>query len=255
MDIAARIESFAEPKGVFISESTYLAMNKSEIKAVDLGPQQFKNVLQEIRVYRILGDRESALGPAAGRAGRFSNRKRLVIGLIMAALIVVLLANVFSRGKSGGEEGKVASSTGSGEKPEIRPEVRISPEYSDEAWKKVPDIKKLYKLLHEKEFERVIKIIQKQVKDDPQRLLALSPILVKAYEESGQLQEAEDCLRKLIAKYPDKPWLYGYLATLYEKEMKYDKAIAVLKVYRNKVKFPKFKKAAQKKIAELEKLR
>lgn len=54
VNIAARIEGFAEPNQVFISESTYLSMNQSEVSAMDLGPKQFKNVIREIRVYRVL---------------------------------------------------------------------------------------------------------------------------------------------------------------------------------------------------------
>ncbi|MDD2999384.1 MAG: adenylate/guanylate cyclase domain-containing protein [Candidatus Riflebacteria bacterium] len=53
VNIAARIESFAEPNEVFISEATYLAMNRNEFGTVDLGPQNFKNATREIRVYKI----------------------------------------------------------------------------------------------------------------------------------------------------------------------------------------------------------
>jgi class 3 adenylate cyclase len=53
VNIAARIESFAEPNEVFISEATYLAMNQNEVGAIDLGLQQFKNAAREVRVYKI----------------------------------------------------------------------------------------------------------------------------------------------------------------------------------------------------------
>ncbi len=56
VNIAARIQKFAEPNEVFISESTYLAMNAAEIKALDLGPQRFKNVVREVRVFKVLKD-------------------------------------------------------------------------------------------------------------------------------------------------------------------------------------------------------
>lgn|GEM_PF-2682978 len=54
VNIAARIEGFAEPNEVFISEATFLAMNRTEFGTVDLGPQMFKNATREIRVYKIL---------------------------------------------------------------------------------------------------------------------------------------------------------------------------------------------------------
>jgi len=56
VNIAARIEGFAESGEVYISESTFLAMNRNEVGIVDLGPQMFKNATREIRVYKILGE-------------------------------------------------------------------------------------------------------------------------------------------------------------------------------------------------------
>ena len=93
VNIAARIEGFADPNGVFIAESTYLAMNKSEVNAMDLGPQQFKNVMQEIRVYRIMGDQIS-MSPLQTKEQKNtlpSSYKHLGIGLACG----VLLAMVF----------------------------------------------------------------------------------------------------------------------------------------------------------------
>lgn len=55
VNIASRIQNFAEPNAVFISESTFLAMNRNEFGAQDLGPQEFKNATREIRVYKIQG--------------------------------------------------------------------------------------------------------------------------------------------------------------------------------------------------------
>jgi class 3 adenylate cyclase len=54
VNIAARIQSFAEPNEVFISEATLLAMNRNEFGAKDLGPQQFKNATREIKVFKVL---------------------------------------------------------------------------------------------------------------------------------------------------------------------------------------------------------
>lgn len=54
VNIASRIQSYAEPNEVYISESTFLAMNRNEVGAQDLGMQMFKNATREIRIYKIL---------------------------------------------------------------------------------------------------------------------------------------------------------------------------------------------------------
>ncbi|NLI75470.1 MAG: hypothetical protein GX442_03380 [Candidatus Riflebacteria bacterium] len=69
VNIAARIESFAESGEVFISEATYLAMNRNEVGTVDLGPQSFKNATREIRVYKIL-DGQAARPGGKGQSGK-----------------------------------------------------------------------------------------------------------------------------------------------------------------------------------------
>ncbi|MFH1460384.1 MAG: adenylate/guanylate cyclase domain-containing protein [Candidatus Omnitrophota bacterium] len=54
VNIAARIQSFAKANDVYIGESTYLAMNKSELNAQDLGLKNFKNVVHDVRVYKVV---------------------------------------------------------------------------------------------------------------------------------------------------------------------------------------------------------
>jgi class 3 adenylate cyclase len=77
VNIASRIQNFAEPNEVFISEATLLAMNRNEFGAKDLGPQQFKNATREIKVFKVLPkgvtadetkpEARSAAGPSAPR--------------------------------------------------------------------------------------------------------------------------------------------------------------------------------------------
>ncbi len=69
VNIAARIESFAEAGEVFISESTYLAMNRNEVGAVDLGPQSFKNATREIRIYKVTSERDARKAMAGAKHG------------------------------------------------------------------------------------------------------------------------------------------------------------------------------------------
>jgi adenylate cyclase len=56
INIAARLESIAEPGGILISGTTYDHV-KSKIKVGfdDLGPQNLKNIAEPIRAYRVLG--------------------------------------------------------------------------------------------------------------------------------------------------------------------------------------------------------
>lgn len=54
VNIASRIQTFADTNDVFISESTFLAMNRNEFGAVDLGAQELKNATREIRIYKVL---------------------------------------------------------------------------------------------------------------------------------------------------------------------------------------------------------
>ena len=97
VNIAARIESFAEPNQVFISESTYLSMNQTEVSALDLGPQQFKNVVREIRVYRVIdGQKEipqmSAIAPnKTGSAGFKYLLAGLGIGMLVTAVLLTAI--------------------------------------------------------------------------------------------------------------------------------------------------------------------
>jgi class 3 adenylate cyclase len=101
VNIAARIQSFAEPNHVFIAESTFLSMNQSEVSAMDLGPQQFKNVLREIRVYRVIKDEaEAAVLDAQKRQRAFPSKYMVMIaGLSTGILLmaIVLAAVLFPR--------------------------------------------------------------------------------------------------------------------------------------------------------------
>ncbi|CAB1068298.1 Adenylate cyclase (EC [Olavius algarvensis Delta 1 endosymbiont] len=93
VNIAARIESFAEPNQVFISESTYLSMNQTEVSALDLGPQQFKNVVREIRVYRVFdGQNEMAdMSVNSEKKTGSAGYKYLLAGLGIGILVTAIL--------------------------------------------------------------------------------------------------------------------------------------------------------------------
>jgi adenylate cyclase len=69
VNIAARIESLAEPGSIFVSEMAYHHIaDKVDFDFEDLGPQNLKNITRPIRVYRMGGeikDQSADLDPAA----------------------------------------------------------------------------------------------------------------------------------------------------------------------------------------------
>src|SRR6476659_10206825 len=66
VNIAARLESLAIPGGICISGKVFEEVkNKLTLSYEDLGPQQVKNIVEPVRVYRLVGEAPS---PLAGRA-------------------------------------------------------------------------------------------------------------------------------------------------------------------------------------------
>src|SRR5262249_19096511 len=54
VNIAARLESIAEPGGICLSAEAYAQVNrKLPLKFIDLGEHQLKNIAQPVRVYRV----------------------------------------------------------------------------------------------------------------------------------------------------------------------------------------------------------
>src|SRR5215467_10126996 len=58
VNIAARLETIAEPGGICISRKVYVEITgKMQLAFMDLGERQLKNIVQPVRVYRIAGER------------------------------------------------------------------------------------------------------------------------------------------------------------------------------------------------------
>jgi len=99
VNIAARIQTFADTNDVFISESTYLAMNRNEFGAVDLGAQELKNATREIKIYKVLKNGSpgvtlpAAKKPAAAQpqAGLSDSHKKLIAAGVVGGLIFFTL--------------------------------------------------------------------------------------------------------------------------------------------------------------------
>ncbi len=103
VNIAARIQTFADSNDVFISEATYLAMNRNEFGAVDLGAQELKNATREIKIYKILKNGSPGVTlPGAKKPvapSQISNtHKKLIVAVAVGGLILVTLVAGFFLG-------------------------------------------------------------------------------------------------------------------------------------------------------------
>lgn len=90
VNVAARLESIAEPGGICISSSVYDQISgKLDLKLADIGEQNLKNISRPIRTYRIqsAGARPAAAPPRPARAG--SGRR---LGWGIAAFVVLCAA-------------------------------------------------------------------------------------------------------------------------------------------------------------------
>jgi len=89
VNVAARIESLADPGGVFISGSAFSQVrNKVKLGFDDLGPHRVKNILEPVQVYRVLLDPASA-GKMPGK--RRKRRKGVSKEVVTAAVIILVL--------------------------------------------------------------------------------------------------------------------------------------------------------------------
>jgi len=97
VNVAARLESLAEPGGICISGSVHEQLgNKLALSYDDLGDQTVKNIAKPVRVYRVLP--EAGTGePAAGGTKAQATRKyvrRGAFSLVGLAIIVVTIVIV-----------------------------------------------------------------------------------------------------------------------------------------------------------------
>ncbi|MGY3619055.1 adenylate/guanylate cyclase domain-containing protein [Bradyrhizobium sp. USDA 10063] len=67
VNIAARLESIAEPGGICISSSAYDPVrDKIEVQFVDMGEQDLKNIARPVRAYAVVRDRPGSATPVEG---------------------------------------------------------------------------------------------------------------------------------------------------------------------------------------------
>ncbi len=223
VNIAARIEKFATPNEVYISESTYLSMNKSEFNALDLGPQKFKNLVQEIRVYRIFEGK----GDIVTNLQRPIRKKYIQIASAAAGIITMAyLIFLFT--------GNPLQDT------RIPAEDEIHAEFE--------------RMLREKNYHGIIDMADKLLKEHPHRheLYAISG---EAFMLLGDLERAKYYLLKAIELDPENIGAYHMLSDLHAQQHEYDEAISWLAEYLKREQDSIEKRIAIKRMQELELLK
>jgi class 3 adenylate cyclase len=91
VNVAARIQSIAEPGGICISGSVYdQIQNKLTLQFKQLGEQSFKNIARPVRTFSISDDRDEASPSSALPWGR--TRKRRIVATTGA--LIALIASV-----------------------------------------------------------------------------------------------------------------------------------------------------------------
>src|SRR6202158_1688922 len=76
VNVAARLESLANPGGICISHTVHDQIkNKLALNYEDLGPQTVKNIAEPVRVYRV----QPEVGAAATRTGKSHGRRRTYV--------------------------------------------------------------------------------------------------------------------------------------------------------------------------------
>ena len=97
VNIAARLQSEAEPGGICVSQTVYdVVKNKLSINAVSIGARELKNIREAIYAYRIILDAESSLASkaSAGKGIQVNKRRIVTYSVIGVAVVIVIIAAV-----------------------------------------------------------------------------------------------------------------------------------------------------------------
>ena len=98
VNIAARIEGIAEPGGISLSGSVYDSVkHKLPLRYVYQGEQALKNIIEPVKVYKVLlgsSDPDPHAGPHTEQASKAGGRMKFLVGLaaVLAVAIVLGLA-------------------------------------------------------------------------------------------------------------------------------------------------------------------
>ncbi|MDD4872752.1 MAG: adenylate/guanylate cyclase domain-containing protein [Kiritimatiellae bacterium] len=101
VNVASRIEPFAEPGGICISQDMLdIVGNKMEMQAVHIGAKELKNISRQMDIYKILIDavsdgthrRASDTQKTVRRKAGWSRRKKFTVAGIIVVVVLLLLA-------------------------------------------------------------------------------------------------------------------------------------------------------------------
>ncbi|MCP4648523.1 MAG: tetratricopeptide repeat protein [PVC group bacterium] len=218
VNIAARIQSFAGPNDVYISETTYLAMNKSEINAMDLGPQRFKNVVQEVRVYKVMDHLQKTIQQTLTK--KPAKKSRFITIFIIANLILMLL--FFAKDKI----------------------LKVIKEFDAEKIR-------IETFLQTGDYESAIRLAEAKLEESPENI----GICLLASEASLNLkdyEQAEKYINRALELDPENYDLYNQLADIQEQAGKRNEAIQTLGEYITKEPDKHLRKIALQKLKDLE---
>ena len=87
VNIAARLESIAEPGGIYVASSVYDQIaGKLDLGFSDLGEQSLKNIDRPVRAYRVDRDKRATPAPAARKQQKRSPLPWVAAGLALVAI-------------------------------------------------------------------------------------------------------------------------------------------------------------------------
>ena len=96
VNIAARLESLAEPGGICISGSVYSQVrNRLKLEYESLGDQEVKNIKEPVPVYRVVMEPEALESSPAEKKARSRGWRKVAIALGVILLLVAGAAAVF----------------------------------------------------------------------------------------------------------------------------------------------------------------
>ncbi|MBS1262628.1 MAG: pH-sensitive adenylate cyclase [Calditrichaeota bacterium] len=102
VNVASRVEPLAHPGGICITRSVYdIVKRRMEIKAVELGPQQLKNVNEAVEVFHLLSDTVGL--KELRRTKQWKKRRSPARYVLLLAIVLVLVFAVWRQFLSGSD--------------------------------------------------------------------------------------------------------------------------------------------------------
>lgn len=228
VNIASRIQTFADTNDVFISESTFLAMNRNDFGAVDLGSQELKNATREIRIYKVL--KNGTPGQHVGAATASGSRKKywIVAAVVVALLFLNIVGRAIKKKKASdaaraanqkqsqanspekGNKGSTAvdESGNARENADLLTILDIPPD--DKRLKFNPDEAMAYAEIHRqrerKSYSEAEKLAAHMINIQPgPKKVPWALVLVELFFEQGKMAEGEKVCANLLKKTDDMP--------------------------------------------------